>query len=366
MILTRSRDGTLSGRKMVLRSAYNVFKSYGDVTECFIPDENGVGTGILRQISIGQIVLNLFNVLFKGWSLNEALFFSYFNNNKINKILSNDSFDYIYVDSIRMMTYLAKYKGKSKIILDYDDLYSDRYQNMLEKKELNEKILGFYNNKFLKKIMGYSYYLIKKIVSFESRRVYKREVYYSKKSHFRILISRAEAEVLRNRTGKKIWDIPMIVPDHKNSWIKTVRNKRENLECCFIGNMDYYPNQQSLIYIRDEIIPFLENKGIQIKINVIGAYDNLNKNEYPANYFHFLGFVSNLALAASQTDVLLCPIISGTGIKTKILDGLSLGIPIITNEKGVEGLPQEVIQNILVVSCKDDYVKYIKKLKKLI
>lgn len=361
MLLTRTRKGESSGRKMVLNSAYHVFERYGEVVEIFFPDENS--EGILTKLKVIDIVKNFLRVISDGWSLNECLFFSKNNLSSVKKTLFENDFDFIYVDSIRMMTYLNNYNGKAKIILDYDDLYSKRYRKLARKKGLSESVLGFYNNVFLKKMVRYFRFLIKSILLFEAHRVRQREIYYSEKADFHILISRKEADQLQSLTGKSVYDIPMIVPNYHNSWIKTKKNKRNNFECCFIGNMDYYPNQQSLVYIRDEILPYLEKKGIKVKVNVIGKHTAINKSEFSLSQFHFLGFVPNLSVTASKTDFLLCPIMSGTGIKTKILDGISLGIPIITNRKGIEGLPEEVVKNIMVASRTEDYLYYINTLK---
>jgi len=41
----------------------------------------------------------------------------------------------------------------------------------------------------------------------------------------------------------------------------------------------------------------------------------------------------------SQYQVFLAPIVSGTGIKTKVLEAMALGLPVISTARGVAGMP---------------------------
>lgn len=364
MLLTRSRKGELSGRKMVLNSAYQILSKHGDVYESFVPEDSCKKSHEdlfnLTRPTFFDFILNFFCILFFRWSFNEALFYSRTNQKKIKNIIKKYDFDYIYVDSIRMMPYLSFFSERSKIILDYDDLYSIRYKKLLKFSNVGEDILGFYKNFFIKILFKLSKGFFKLLLRFESIRMAKREDFYAKKANDLIIVSKKEAKILENRILKPVYDIPMIIHDYQNEWVKRDHQKKDDkIICCLLGNYTYLPNKQTLYYLRDEIVPRLKGRGINIYISIIGKSDNLNFDDFDNEQFTFLGFVDNLDDVICESLFMLCPIISGSGIKTKIIESMSLGIPVITNKKGVEGLPAEVIQNILVANTIDEYADYI-------
>jgi polysaccharide biosynthesis protein PslH len=56
------------------------------------------------------------------------------------------------------------------------------------------------------------------------------------------------------------------------------------------------------------------------------------------DYVNLLGFVDNLSDIVSNCKLALMPVVFGTGIKTKVLDAMSFGLPVITNDVGSEGV----------------------------
>src|SRR5690606_38412236 len=50
-------------------------------------------------------------------------------------------------------------------------------------------------------------------------------------------------------------------------------------------------------------------------------------------------FVEDLSEVYSQSKVAICPMLSGTGIKVKTVEALSYGLPVVSTERGLDGLP---------------------------
>ena len=61
-------------------------------------------------------------------------------------------------------------------------------------------------------------------------------------------------------------------------------------------------------------------------------------------------------------SVMIVPIFSGSGIRIKILEGMALGIPIISTTKGAKGIPYINGKNILIADNEIDFYNKIKKL----
>ncbi|AHF81410.1 glycosyltransferase family 4 protein [Thermococcus paralvinellae] len=76
-----------------------------------------------------------------------------------------------------------------------------------------------------------------------------------------------------------------------------------------------------------------------------------------------LGFVKNVHSVLRECDIAVVPLISGEGVKLKVLDYMAVGLPIVTTKKGAEGL--ELVNNkhaIVVHEVNGEFVRAIKYL----
>jgi glycosyltransferase involved in cell wall biosynthesis len=71
------------------------------------------------------------------------------------------------------------------------------------------------------------------------------------------------------------------------------------------------------------------------------------------------GFVSDFSEILTRCEVALLPIVEGTGVKTKVLDAMAMGIPVVTNRLGVEGLAVEHGREVLLAESPEDLCEAI-------
>lgn len=74
------------------------------------------------------------------------------------------------------------------------------------------------------------------------------------------------------------------------------------------------------------------------------------------------GMVDNLDEVYQQAKIAICPMLSGTGIKIKVLEALSYGIPVVTNRRGVDGLVNKVQNGCIVAEDGSDFARAIMEL----
>lgn len=373
MLLTRPISGELSGRKMVLRTAHRFFSEKADVTVFFIEDGKSKrfcradsSFVSLSRPSFYQLIYNFFcYFILGGWSLNEVLFFSKENARTIASF-TLENFDYIYIDSIRMAPYVSHSKVIGcKCVIDFDDIYSLRYERLSRSYSSEIDALGFYKSIFPAFFMRIVNFFMRSLLALESKRVSKREVYYSGLFNKRVIVSSIEASIMHDKTKLKFVDIAMTVPDYKAKWLSPVRTQHSTIDAvnvCLIGNFDYYPNQQSVKYIVDCILPVFAANHVKISVCFIGKVSEEFSKKYTSSNVRFMGFVDDLSTSVSDFDCLVSPILSGTGIKTKIVEAFSLGIPVVTNEKGIEGMTVKDGEQVLLAEKPEDYFDVIMQL----
>lgn len=105
----------------------------------------------------------------------------------------------------------------------------------------------------------------------------------------------------------------------------------------FLGSEIHAPNRDGLVWFLDTI--FIPNhKIINKPIKILGNWSEDFKNKYSNHSFiEFTGFVDSL-LVIYQEGVLVAPIISGSGIRTKILESFANKVPVVCTSFAAEGL----------------------------
>ena len=96
---------------------------------------------------------------------------------------------------------------------------------------------------------------------------------------------------------------------------------------------------------------------------VIGKWTERTKKKIAQNYenVQFLGFVDDLCEALSGS-ILIVPILYGSGIRIKILEACSLGVPFVSTSVGAEGIPVISGKNCYIADQPADFVESIKRI----
>ena len=112
--------------------------------------------------------------------------------------------------------------------------------------------------------------------------------------------------------------------------------KNGALRLVHIAAMDWLPNQAGLRWFLDDVLPRLD--GLDYHLDVIGKNmpDEFLRIRDPRITVH--GFVQDLKPIISQAHVAVVPLHVGGGMRVKILDYWSTGIPIVSTHVGAEGL----------------------------
>ena len=74
--------------------------------------------------------------------------------------------------------------------------------------------------------------------------------------------------------------------------------------------------------------------------------------------------VDDLQEFYDNARITICPMLSGTGVKIKVLESLSNNLPVVTNTRGVDGLSQKNDNGCLVTDDAKEFAGYIEILLK--
>ena len=74
-----------------------------------------------------------------------------------------------------------------------------------------------------------------------------------------------------------------------------------------------------------------------------------------------VGEVDNAYKFMNSKGVMIVPLLSGSGIRVKIIEGMALGKTIVTTSLGAEGIPCKDGQNILIADLPEAFAEKIAK-----
>jgi len=113
----------------------------------------------------------------------------------------------------------------------------------------------------------------------------------------------------------------------------------------FNGTLDYAPNAHALEHIVRDIIPALEKRSCSFCVLVTGRVE-LPQFRYLLQLTHpryiYAGIVDNVADYFTGADVFINPVTEGGGVKVKLMEALSFGLPVVSYTAGARGLDLNV------------------------
>lgn len=117
------------------------------------------------------------------------------------------------------------------------------------------------------------------------------------------------------------------------SYIERVPDRRDVI---FFGNMSREENYRSAEWFICNVLPLLA--GLDVRFVVIGASPVRSLLQYQSNEVLITGFCKSPDTYFAHGLCLCAPLVLGAGIKVKILEAMSAGLPVLTNQIGIEGI----------------------------
>ncbi|HDR88763.1 MAG TPA: glycosyltransferase [Bacteroidetes bacterium] len=131
----------------------------------------------------------------------------------------------------------------------------------------------------------------------------------------------------------------------------------------YIGALDWYPNQEGLMWFLQMVWPTLKKKVPRLECHVAGRNAPrwlINRLKRAGILFH--GEVASARDFLSAGWIQIVPLFTGSGIRVKILEGMSLGKAIVATPQAAEGIPVTNGKEIILASSPRDFIHAIRRL----
>lgn len=137
---------------------------------------------------------------------------------------------------------------------------------------------------------------------------------------------------------------------------------REPMTILFLGSFRHLPNQEALHWFVDRVFPKVREKEQRARLIVIGS-DPPPRHSLPeAEAIELTGFVEDVREPLGKYALFVCPILSGSGVRVKLLEAFAAGIPVVSTRLGAEGLASKDGEICALADDPDQFAAHVVEL----
>lgn len=112
--------------------------------------------------------------------------------------------------------------------------------------------------------------------------------------------------------------------------------EREVDSLLFTGNFSYVPNAEAALYLANNIFPTIQATRPNARLYIVGRTPPATLLNRPG--IVVTGYVDDIREYYRKCQIFVCPLLSGAGIKNKVLEAMATGIPIVATSLSVDGI----------------------------
>lgn len=184
----------------------------------------------------------------------------------------------------------------------------------------------------------------------------KLELNYANQAEATVVVTEDEKQVLSSLGVKNVWVIPNI---HEEIYLseKVAFDQRSGL--VFIGSYNHPPNIDAVKWLCLEIMPLVWASRPDITVNLLGSNLKDEVKELASDKVVVTGYVPEVEPYFQKSRVFVAPLRFGAGMKGKIGQSLSLGLPTITTRIGAEGMGLIDHQDVLIADTAEEFAQAV-------
>ncbi len=138
--------------------------------------------------------------------------------------------------------------------------------------------------------------------------------------------------------------------------------KRKDI--AFLGNYRHFPNVTAVKFFVNEVMPKLKKVLPDVRFLVYGSNMPDEFKDFENENVVLKGYAKNLEDVFNNCRVFVAPLLSGAGIKGKVIEALSYGVPSVLSPIAVEGTGIRDGKEALIAEKPEEWVEAISKLYK--
>ena len=311
------------------------------VKESDIPEDYKRKTGIeLIDVDLSVKPLNAFLNLFTRKSYHVERFVSETFKKRLAEVLEKEQFDVVQLEVLFMAPYVETIRQHSKamVVLRAHNVEHKIWERIA--KETRFFVKRWYINHLAKTLRDYELSALETVDGIAA-------------------ITRKDAAFFRKYCSKPIIDIPFGVYPEQFTPKFEIEGKPKFYH---IGSMNWMPNEEGIRWFIDEVLPKTVEKVPEFVYHLAGRNMPEWLSALRNKHVDVIGEVPDAKEFVANHNVAIVPLLSGSGIRIKIIESMALGKTVITTRVGAEGILYDEEVNIIIAENKAKMVEAIRSL----
>ena len=312
-----------------------------NVKESDIPEEYKQKTGIeLIDVDLTVKPLNAFLNLFTRKSYHAERFISEEFKKRLAAVLDKEQFDVVQLEVLFMAPYVETIRRHSKamIVLRAHNVEHKIWERIA--KDTKSPLKRWYINHLAKTLKEFELNALETVDGVAA-------------------ITRKDAAFFRKYCSKPVIDIPFGVYPEQFDPKYEIEGKPKFYH---IGSMNWMPNEEGIRWFVDEVLPKTVEKVPDFVYHLAGRSMPEWLTSMKDPHVDVVGEVPDAKEFVTNHDVAIVPLLSGSGIRIKIIESMALGKTVITTRVGAEGILYDEEVNIIIAENKAKMVEAIRSL----
>lgn len=258
---------------------------------------------------------------------------------------------------------MEELRGHAYDVVQFEGLYVTPYLNAVRRTTKAKLIYRSHNIEYQvwKRLSVQKHDPLKKwYLGLMARRIKKYELQQLNKFDAITVFTRPDMETLqRNGINVSIGILPIGIDIKRYN---PDLSKTEFPSLFFLGSLDWLPNREGMEWFLDNFYTDLTTDNLRVKFYVAGNDVPEQFDDYEAMGKIFIqGEVDDALEFVNSKAIMVVPLLSGGGMRVKIVEGMAMQKCIIATSLGAEGINYKHGENILIANTREEFYKAIKR-----
>lgn len=312
-----------------------------NVSESDIPAEYKQKTGIeLIDVDLRVKPVNAFLNLFTNKSYHVERFISKDFEKRLIEVLKEGQYDVVQLEMLFMAPYtdIIRKHSKALIVLRAHNVEHKIWERIAKETKFAPK--RWYINHLARTLREYELNALESVDGIAA-------------------ITRKDAATFRKYSSKPITDIPFGINPEDFTPNYEIEGKPRFYH---IGSMNWMPNEEGIKWFINNVLSATIEKVPDFIFSLAGR----NMPDWLTNlkdkHIEVVGEVTDAKEFVANHDVAIVPLLSGSGIRIKIIESMAMGKTVITTLVGAEGILYDEDVNIIIAESKAKMVEAIRRI----
>ncbi|MET3113408.1 glycosyltransferase involved in cell wall biosynthesis [Pedobacter sp. CG_S7] len=280
----------------------------------------------------------MFRNIFSNESYNVSRYYDEEAAKLLENVLHENDFDIIQFEGLYVVPYLdvVKAHSEAKLIYRAHNIVFDVWERLA------------YGEKFIPR-RKYLEFLARRLKSYETEQINRFDQIFA--------ISEPDRQsILRMGCATNLEVFPVAL-DFEKYITQSVNYGFPTL--FHLGAMDWQPNKEGLEWFLDEIWPDIEKLNSELRFYIAGKHMQQQFFDYDSDNVVVEGEILDAVEFINSKAIMIVPLLSGSGMRVKIIEGMAMHKCIIATTMAAEGIKCEHGKDILIADTPDEFYRSI-------